>query len=232
METFGCCSHFIQCSDCGNCLFIGNEEYEGCQYRKNLDAGRIFYGTRAGEIVLENTEIVLVNTEIVQKKQLPEHIYISCYERYFRIGHLGRNGFSYPLKDEEKELLIEKLKALDIPYAMDDDETKCIVDGDADEPANSKVYFSFEEKGQRFSIANYNAYLIRKRYADGIAKSLSKKGIKAETQLIGAYSGKTDYVRNKVVTTVEKKEENAINELKLPEKQVYKQISFFDMLGA
>jgi hypothetical protein len=48
LEEFGCCSHYVECSDKGNCLFTENEDYKGCYYRKNLEKGRIFYGVRVG----------------------------------------------------------------------------------------------------------------------------------------------------------------------------------------
>lgn len=41
---FGCCNDFILCSDARRCLKAKDPDYNGCQYRKNLEAGRIFYG--------------------------------------------------------------------------------------------------------------------------------------------------------------------------------------------
>lgn len=43
-DIFGCCNDFVRCSDAGACLKRNNPEYSGCLYRKNLEAGRIFYG--------------------------------------------------------------------------------------------------------------------------------------------------------------------------------------------
>ena len=42
--AFGCCNDFIRCSDALKCLKAKDPDYIGCQYRKNLEAGRIFYG--------------------------------------------------------------------------------------------------------------------------------------------------------------------------------------------
>lgn len=42
--AFGCCNDFILCSDARQCLKAKDPDYIGCQYRKNLEAGRIFYG--------------------------------------------------------------------------------------------------------------------------------------------------------------------------------------------
>ena len=225
MDTFGCCSHYVQCSEKGNCLFMGNEDYQGCYYRKNLDSGKIFYGSRKGII------------KIVPKNQLPEHIYISCYDRYFKIAHLSRNGWSYPLKDAEKEELLEKLKVLEIPFEIQDDESKCIIEGDEVEPANSKVCFSFSEDGQKFSIANYNFFLIRKRYSDGIAKALQNKGINAKVELTGSYSRVTDYPQKRTIKSEESKEIKIsdapakVQTSKEIVKEVYKQISLFDFVS-
>ena len=42
-EMFGCCSHYIECSDQKKCV-KDNDFSRNCYYRKNLEAGRIFYG--------------------------------------------------------------------------------------------------------------------------------------------------------------------------------------------
>ena len=43
-ETFGCCNNFEKCSDARRCLIADDRFSNGCMYRKNLEAGRIFYG--------------------------------------------------------------------------------------------------------------------------------------------------------------------------------------------
>mgnify|MGYP006916072407 CR=1 FL=1 len=43
-EEFGCCNDFMKCSDARECLYPRDRFYNGCQYRRNLEAGRIFYG--------------------------------------------------------------------------------------------------------------------------------------------------------------------------------------------
>lgn len=42
--SFGCCNDFRRCSDARRCLKADDPDYRGCLYRKNLEAGRIFYG--------------------------------------------------------------------------------------------------------------------------------------------------------------------------------------------
>lgn len=43
-DQFACCNDFIRCSDACHCLHLNNPDYRGCQYRKNLESGHIFYG--------------------------------------------------------------------------------------------------------------------------------------------------------------------------------------------
>ena len=44
-ETLGCCSRYVECSDAKTCLHPDFLYASGaCMYKKNLDAGRIFYG--------------------------------------------------------------------------------------------------------------------------------------------------------------------------------------------
>ena len=44
LEEFGCCNSFVACSDALHCLHDDKPYYRGCMYRKNLEAGRVFYG--------------------------------------------------------------------------------------------------------------------------------------------------------------------------------------------
>ena len=43
-DTFGCCNDFERCSDAKECIHKKDRFYNGCMYRTNLEAGRIFYG--------------------------------------------------------------------------------------------------------------------------------------------------------------------------------------------
>lgn len=43
-NSFGCCSRYEECSAALSCLHENKLYAAGCYYRKNLDAGRIFYG--------------------------------------------------------------------------------------------------------------------------------------------------------------------------------------------
>ncbi len=43
-DTFACCNDFERCSDALKCIHPENRFYNGCMYRKNLEAGKVFYG--------------------------------------------------------------------------------------------------------------------------------------------------------------------------------------------
>lgn len=47
--SFGCCHLYSECSDAGICLQKSRSYSSACQYRKNLDAGRVFYGKKSSE---------------------------------------------------------------------------------------------------------------------------------------------------------------------------------------
>ena len=42
-EVFACCNDFKRCSAAGSCLHPDDRFYNGCYYRKNLEAGINFY---------------------------------------------------------------------------------------------------------------------------------------------------------------------------------------------
>ena len=44
IESFGCCDKYVACSDAKKCLHDDLAYATACMYRKNLEAGRIFYG--------------------------------------------------------------------------------------------------------------------------------------------------------------------------------------------
>lgn len=43
-NSFGCCSKYVECSDRIQCLHSDQLYSNACMYRKNLEAGKIFYG--------------------------------------------------------------------------------------------------------------------------------------------------------------------------------------------
>ncbi len=46
VDTFGCCAKYNECSNAGRCLHENLLYSKACAYRKNLEAGLIFYGAK------------------------------------------------------------------------------------------------------------------------------------------------------------------------------------------
>lgn len=46
-DVFACCSRYQECSNAKACLIAEQERSKNCTYRKNLEAGKIFYGKNA-----------------------------------------------------------------------------------------------------------------------------------------------------------------------------------------
>ena len=184
LESFGCCSFYMKCSDNGRCLFPDDETYEGCMYNKNLLAGKNFYSKK-------------IISAAVKKH---DKIFIDCYERNFKVGRLGKTGFTYPLDNSEIELIAETFEKHKIPYSHVSEDSKCVMEGEEQEPANSRVVFKVPGNEQEFVIANYNACLILKKYATGVIKAMLAKGIDAKLNLVGQYANVITKVIPKVIT--------------------------------
>ena len=44
MDTFGCCSRYEECSGALKCVQPDKKLAKGCQYKTNLESGKVFYG--------------------------------------------------------------------------------------------------------------------------------------------------------------------------------------------
>lgn len=132
-------------------------------------------------------------------------IFLNCYNRNFKISKRGSTGLAYPLTKDEYTVLENKLQNLNIPYVFETEDGKCILEGDEQEPANSKVSFKISEFDTEFIIGNYNQAFILVRYADGIMKSLKRKGINARIEYFGPYSHIRTYQKQKQETTIQNK---------------------------
>lgn len=44
VESFGCCSRYIECSNNKTCIHPDLKFSRGCKYKTNLEKGKIFYG--------------------------------------------------------------------------------------------------------------------------------------------------------------------------------------------
>jgi hypothetical protein len=161
-------------------------------YNKNLLSGKNFYSKK-------------IIPAIAPKR---DKIFIDCYERNFKVGRLGKNGFTYPLDNSEIELIAETFEKNKVPYSFVNEDSKCIMEGEAQEPANSRVVFKVPGNEQEFVIANYNACYILKRYAAGVVKAMLAKGIEAKLNLVGQYANVITKVMPKVITPDAKNTEN------------------------
>ena len=249
---FGCCSDYIKCSDNMECTRIGNSEYKGCSYKFNLEKGRIFYGKNAGkvinivrdEIAPKELEIVanqqnnVIKDELYERFAEKDRLYLECYDRYFHVGHLGGNGFTYSLEKDEMETLIKLFTDNQIPHKnlkkTQLEENMCIMESDPESTNTYRVVISIPEFEQKFSIANFNSCGLIKKYVQGICKALTNKGINAEVKVFSNCSKGPIEVSNSQSNINQKNNEiKESNTFELIQKQPeFKQITFFDMLTA
>jgi hypothetical protein len=207
------------CSDNLKCLHVEKPEYDACQYRKNLEAGRVFYGKNKGTFNMELTKTETDIKQVIEKPvtllqskfQEPTRLYIECYGMMFHVGHLGKQDCTYSLTEDELSNLKCIFEKNVIPHTFILDDMKCIIDGDTIEPANSRVIFQIPGIEQEFVIANYNIWCIRKRYADMIAKALNNKGLKAYVQVSGTYKDRINYDTTKKIADIVKGNVTRVN---------------------
>jgi len=81
MDVFGCCSRYVECSDKRICVYAFDQEYAGCGYRKNLDAGRIFYGINAGKVIEDEVDKLPVPKDNRQDTS----IFLHCGDFYVEV---------------------------------------------------------------------------------------------------------------------------------------------------
>ena len=171
MESFGCCSSYEKCSDNRKCLHEGNPEYAGCKYKKNLEAGRIFYGKNAAK------------TQHIQKQQ-PKNIYLACFQNLFAVHKRRKDTWSQLLNATEVKHLSDVFLSLKIPFRTELDFVN--IDGviyEDDSPCNSRVKVTIDE--QEYNIFRHDIMMIKPVYADLIAKALNAKGLKSTVELVG-----------------------------------------------
>lgn len=231
---FGCCSSFEICSDNLGCLHSDDNEYIGCQYRKNLEAGKVFYGKNAGKVIAFPAKPVVIEPTVKIEETIepiveptiaqPIEVYISCYNRLFAVYSQNKNGNSYALKPFEKEALELEFARLDIPYKVEATEPEIVTEGSVEDPANSRVVFSLGE--QKFRVLNANSYLIKRCYADGIVKAFKAKGLDARIELIGSYARTVPVPAQKASVPVQDKK--PIEEVKVEKVEVAKVVELPD----
>jgi hypothetical protein len=179
MESFGCCSSYLECSKAKKCIHDGDPLYTGCVYRANMAAGRIFYG--AGETT---------KTPEAKESRTDSSIFLYCFNRLFAIYSRRKDLYSMDLTPEQFEKIELAFTEAHIPYRLEiEDISECIIDHPTESdpaPANSRVVFMVE--GEDFHLLNYNSWLIKQAIAEKIAKALDNKYITASVELRGKYA--------------------------------------------
>lgn len=218
-EWFGCCGFYEKCSDELKCLWPVKGKY--CWYRQNLEAGRIFYGKNKGK------DINLVKQEIEPDPVEINQIYLHCYDRLLSIYSFKRGytcSRSYELTKEQINRILDEFRTKEIPYSTIIVESECVVDKIEDQnPANSRVIFKIGDT--EFSVYNFNDHLIKFKAAENIAKALSAKGIKAESEIVSKVFNKSNNYKAYTPTPSVAPKETRKEPNKKPE---YKQVSIFD----
>jgi len=160
MSTFGCCGLYVECSNEKKCLQLGNDNYIGCQYRKNLEAGRIFYGIN---------------------KDKPAHkrgMYLHCFNRLFKIAIYSK-GNSYSLNEAQIGEISTLFDTVKIPYKTQIEDDLCVTDTvKENDTCNAFVLIDIAEN--TYKISNYNSYLIKSKTAELICKAFANKNISSQ----------------------------------------------------
>lgn len=189
MDIFGCCSRYLECSNTKQCLYSSDPEYAGCGYRRNLEAGRIFYDENAFAVISE--EIAKQDEKASEPKIERQNtsIFLYCFDRLFAVRSKQKD-LSYNLTPEQAEKVENAFADAGIPHKLQiESVTECIIDYPTDEdpaPANSRVVFEIDE--EEYHLLNYNTWLIKKRIAEKIVKAFDNHYINARLELRGQYS--------------------------------------------
>lgn len=235
-DIFGCCSSYKVCSEQGKCIHLSNPGYSGCQYRKNLEAGRNFYSSNKSFKVVK----------ISEKKQSRE-LYITCYRQLFQVFSKDNKHWYSRKLDTDTDTVTELSELFDkhkIPYRHKQDPIEEL-EGDILElsgPSNRRVIFEYS--GNEYTVYNQGCYLMHDYIAESIKKAFANKGIKSRVEIIGSNYEKGEVVsrikfeEQKQVSTVTKTEVKVTKiDVKVTEpsltwnnKDKYTQVSIFDLL--
>jgi hypothetical protein len=189
MKDGGCCSKYLECSNNRKCLYTTDPAYAECYYRKNLEAGRIFYGINAGKSIVDANLKPVDKLPDPKEIQQDTSIFLYCFNRLFAVRSIIKD-LSYSLSQEQTDKVEVALVDAHIPYKLQIDSiTECIIDYPSEEdpaPANSRVVFEID--GEEFHLLNYNTWLIKKSIAEKIAKAFDNNFIKARVEHRGQYA--------------------------------------------
>lgn len=224
MESFLCCSSYVECSDALQCLHRNNEEYTGCRYRRNLEKGTVFFGIHAGRSITQSDKV------LKEVKPISTKLYLACFRELFAIYYRQKNTFSLNLTEEQFVRLRSAFDNKVIPYRTElnpfDDIDGTIIEDES--PCNSRVVFSVE--GQEFHVLRFNAYLMKNYYAEKICIAFKSKGIESRVELVGTYARASRWnFTTPVVKPQRKVPEVMPVEPPKPKQIAYVQMSLFDL---
>ena len=157
-EAFGCCSSYTECSNNEACIHTNNLEYDGCQYRKNLEVGRIFYKkSNKGEINIMQDLKISIDVNI---KMTPE---VENIVRAVSAVLFSAKPETKEVSDQNKDKKTEKVEKV--------------------ESAAVKEIAAAEEEPPTDEVKTYTLEEVRAKLA-----SISQAGKSAEVkQLIAAF---------------------------------------------
>jgi mRNA-degrading endonuclease HigB of HigAB toxin-antitoxin module len=232
METFGCCSRYLECSNNRKCLYASDPDYAGCGYRKNLEVGRIFYGGHAFAVIPEETAKQTDKAPEPKTEQRDVSVFLFCFNRLFAVRSKQKD-LSYNLTPEQADKVENAFVEAGIPFKLQiDSPAECVIDYPTDEdpaPANSRIVFEIE--GEEYHLLNYNTWLIKKKIADQIVKAFDNHYINARLELRGQYAS----IDNVKPYHPERRQEIAVEIKSRPKPQVdttekpYVKASIFDV---
>lgn len=218
MEVFSCCSLYVDCSDALKCLHI-EDEYTGCRYRKNLEAGRIFYGINAGKTVRISPETAAAEGKKLRKNwNEPPKLYLDCFKELFPV-YARDKFFSRELTEEQQRELVEAFNSKGIPYKTETSLVEFPVDGET--PYNSRVIFTVG--GTEYHVLRTPAYLMKKSSAYQISEALEEKGFCSKVETFETSSPISNHSNQQPTVRAEAKP------IKQPEVKLYTQLNLFDI---
>ncbi len=200
-ERFGCCHNYLRCSNEMRCTYEDDPEYSGCSYRKHLESGNIFYGKNARKNILE--------------RHWDFPLYIECFEFNLKVTKNIR-GYSYSLKEKEREDLKKIFDTLGIPCTTQLKES-------SEERGGSRVIIKMPDLD--YTVMNNDGRLIPCEVSQKLARAIENKGIEC---FVETFRTGTRFDKKQVKKTTKRVEKEITKELKVP---TGTQISIFD-LGA
>lgn len=115
VDTFGCCSRYLECSEAGHCLHPDQAAAKSCLYRKNLESGQCFYGKNANGFSLDVYQELEETVSSLSETELETFLFITQTFRIMLVPqfcvydspelHVITDRFPYTLQDSASYIL-------------------------------------------------------------------------------------------------------------------------------